>query len=106
MLATASSTARMISLPCSSENSNISIKGPRAPRITQSKAGWLRSSSFSRKARFHFEGFFESRGCFAATGVMSVFGSPFEIVPHHAENMPKEHKLSPYAMKFLAYSKK
>ena len=62
---------------CSAENPTMSIKGSSAPRITQSKVGWLRSSSFSRKVRPIFVDFFMPRSCFAATGVM--FGPQFFI---------------------------
>src|ERR1700722_363249 len=79
MLDTALSTARIISRLCSPENPSISIKGSSAPRITQSKFGWLRNSSFSRKARFNFDGLFMSRGWFAAIELMP--GSPFGIFP-------------------------
>ena len=85
MLDTASSTARMMALLCSAENPNISIKGSRAPRTTQSKVGWLRSSSFSRKTRFNFEGLFVSRGWFAAIGVMFGLGSPSGIIPGYRQ---------------------
>jgi len=84
MLATASSTPRMISLTCSSENPSISINGASAPRITQSKPGWLRSSSFSKNARFHGNRFLVSRVCFAATGVM-ILTAPYGIVLHYIE---------------------
>src|SRR5580693_8839551 len=70
-----------MSLQCSWENPNISIKGPSAPRITHSRVGWLRSSSFSRKARLIFADFFMSLVCFAAIGFIFAICSLLDITP-------------------------
>ena len=98
ILDTASSTARMMARLCSSEKPNISIKGSSAPRITQSKVGWLRSSSFSRKARLNLADDFRSRGCFEAIGVMFGPGFPSYVNYKRTGNpvvMAKKHNFAP-----------
>jgi hypothetical protein len=95
----------MMALFCSGENPNISISGSSAPRTTQSKVGWLRSSSFSKKERLVFEDLFKPRGCFVATVFIFGPGSPPGIAPGYGVVMARNHNFAPYAIEFIAAGK-